>query len=97
MVTYQPGQNIAAVYDRPWYIDIILEMSEDCEDVKTKLMQRVGRRPISGIFSWPQHDNVSWILFHHILCTVPAPEAPWQWSTPVQDPEVDIGTYILPV
>jgi len=47
-------------------------MSEDCEDAKTTLMQRVGKRPpVSGMFSWPQHDDVSWILFHRILCAAP--------------------------
>ena len=72
MSTYQPGQYIAAVYDRDLYIGLITELSDECEDVKVRFMNRSKR---SGMLTWPRLDDICWIPFQHILGIIPAPEA----------------------
>ena len=48
--TYQPGQYIAAVYDRDLYIGLITERSDECEDVKLRFM---NHSKCSGMLIWP--------------------------------------------
>ena len=72
MSTYQPGQYIAAVYDRDLYIGLITERSDDCEDVKVRFL---NHSKCSGMLTLPRLDDVGWIPFQYILCIIPAPEA----------------------
>jgi len=71
---YQPGQYIAAVYDQTWYIGVIVDRSDEAEDIQVKFMTSTQR---SGSYrlTWPRHDDICWIPFQHVICIVPAPQA----------------------
>ena len=70
---YQPGQYIAAVYDQTWYIGVIVDRSDEAEDIQVKFMTSTQR---SGSYrlTWPRHDDICWIPFQHVICIVPAPQ-----------------------
>jgi len=71
---FQPGQYVAALYDQKWYIGVIIDRSDEGEDIQVKFMASTQR---SGGYrlTWPRHDDVCWIPFQHVICTVPAPQA----------------------
>ena len=53
---------------------MIIDRSDEAADVQVKFMASTQR---SGGYrlTWPRHDDICWIPFQHVICTVPAPEA----------------------
>jgi len=66
---FQPGQYVSAVYDKEWYIGVIVARSEENEDVQVKFMKRPSMK-----LSWPRHEDKYWMPFDHVLLVIPAPE-----------------------
>lgn len=59
------------LYDQEWYIENVVERSEENNDVYVKFMKRSQNTALS----WPQdRRNECWVPFQDILCTVSVPE-----------------------
>jgi len=65
----QRGQYVSAVYDKEWYIGVMVARSDENQDIQVKFMKR---RSIK--LSWPRHDDTCWVPFDHVLPVIPAPE-----------------------
>lgn len=69
---YQPGQYVACIYDKKWYVGIIDERSDENNDVHVKFMNKSKR---IGTLSWPSdHRNECYVPIQDIICTISAPE-----------------------
>lgn len=70
-----PGQYIAAVYDRKWYIGNSIEISTENRDVRVDFMTRSGTVTKPNL-RWPakgKRDDKCWVPFENILCVINAP------------------------
>ena len=70
-VRYQAGQYVSAVYDRSWYVGIIMDISEENSDILINFMSHDDRVPPS--FKWPRRRDECWVPNSHMLCQVDAP------------------------
>ena len=50
----QPGKYIVCVYDKEWFLGIILMTSEEDQDVQVKFMMKSTQNH----FNWPRRDNI---------------------------------------
>ena len=60
----EPGKYIACVYDKEWFLGIILMTSEEDQDVQVKLMMKSTQNH----FHWPCRDDACWVPVNHVLC-----------------------------
>lgn len=63
-----PGQFVACVYERKWYVGNITERSNENQDCLVSFMKRND-----DIFSWPNRKDCCWIPFSDVLCVISAP------------------------
>lgn len=70
MPEHVPNTYVCAIYDRKWYVGIVVEIKTDMGDALVKFMQPAGP---SRSFTWPEKDDNCWIPFQHILCCIPVP------------------------
>ena len=59
--------NVACVYEEEWWIDIILEIDKEQDNVQVNFLH--PHCP-SQSFHWPHVDANCWFPITHILCTV---------------------------
>ena len=64
------NQFVCAVYDKKWYIGMVIELDKLNNDALVNFMHRKGP---SLFFHWPQNKDCCWTPFQHILCTVDVP------------------------
>ena len=62
----QPGKYNAHVYDKEWFLGIILMISEENQDVQVKFMMKSAENH----FNWPRRDDVCWVPVNHVLCLI---------------------------
>ena len=58
------------MYEKQWFVGLILDVSIENQDVLIKFMCPSGPR-LS--LKWPRHDDICWVPIHHILCTIETP------------------------
>ena len=68
----QPGQYIACMYDRQWYISCITEHSEEHSDILVNFTKHSS----TGLLSWPSasRQDKCWVPYQHIICLASASE-----------------------
>ena len=67
----QPGEYVACVYDRDWYVGCIEERSDENCDVYVNFMHKTD----GGLLSWPGvRKDTCWVPFQNVICFVSAPE-----------------------
>lgn len=68
----QPGRYVSCIYDKDWFVGCIVERSDENCDVFVNFMTWSKAR----LLSWPAsvRQNVCWVPFQNIMCTVSAPE-----------------------
>ena len=64
---YHPGMYVACVYDKEWFLGVIVEVSIANEAVMIKFMNENMNR---NSLSWPVRDDISWIPVSNILCRI---------------------------
>ena len=71
--SFTPGQYVAAVYDRVWYLGSVIDVSHENEDVLINFMR--ARNPGTTIhsFIWPPRRDECWVPFEHVLRNVKQP------------------------
>ena len=67
---FEVGQYVASVYDRKWYIGILLEYVEEYDEFLVKFMQPNGP---SSTYQWPRKDDECWVPKSHLLCPISVP------------------------
>ncbi len=74
-VVPSPGQYVAAVYDRKWYVGNAVEISTENRDVRIDFMVKSG--PVSKpSFRWPakgKRDDKCWVPFENVLIIINVP------------------------
>ncbi len=71
-VQYKSGQYVSAVYDREWYVGIIMDVSEENSDVLINFMTRKDDTT-PPTFKWPRRRDECWVPETHMLCQIDAP------------------------
>jgi hypothetical protein len=68
----QPGQYVACIYDKEWFVGCIAERSDDESDVLINFMKHAS----TGLLSWPpaSRKDQCWVPFQHVICLIDAPE-----------------------
>ena len=57
----QPGIYITCVYDKEWFLGMILVTLEEDQDVQVKFMMNFTQNH----FSWPRRDDVCWVSVNY--------------------------------
>ena len=66
-----PSQFVVCLYDRHYWVGIIMEVSSENLDVKVKFMHPKLPAPS---FKWPTREDLCWVPNVHICCVTSAPE-----------------------
>ena len=64
-LSLQPGNFIACVYDDSWYIETVVERSDENSDALVSFMQQSH-----GKFFLPSRSDKCWIPFSCVVCNV---------------------------
>ena len=63
--TYLPGQYVACMYDRCWWLGNVIMVADDNADIQINFMHPKGP---SHSFAWPTRKDECWIPLTHIFC-----------------------------
>lgn len=66
----QSGQYVAAMYDKEWYIGVVVQTSSDYDDILINFVMPKG--PATS-FSWGNKTDECWVPINNVICTIPAP------------------------
>ena len=70
VISCQPGDSVACLYDDLWWIGSNRSTSDEHDDVQVLFMHP---HDPSKSFKWPQREDVCWVSRYHILCKILAP------------------------
>ena len=75
--TLSPSQFVVCLYDRQYWVGIIMEVSTENLDVKVKFMH--PKLPTPSL-KWPSCDDLCWVLNVHVCLVVSPPKLTSQTS-----------------
>ena len=58
-----PGMNVACVCDKEWFIGIIVEVSDETDDVDVSFMKQDNRSSL-----WPHREGRCWVPKGNVIC-----------------------------
>ena len=71
MLTFASGlvyyMYVACVYDKEWFLEVIVEVSIENEDIMIKFM---NKNMDTNSFSWPVRVDICWIAVTNVLCRI---------------------------
>jgi hypothetical protein len=67
---FQINTYIASMYDKNWYLGIILDVSHEFDDVLVNFMHPPGP---AHSFKWPNRPDKCWIPITDVLCKIDCP------------------------
>ena len=63
-----PGKYLACIWDKRWYVGIVLEKTDGTGDLLVKCMKQRGHN-----FFWPQREDKVIITIDHVICLLSPP------------------------